>query len=308
MNLFLGGFNCEVDILKQVTGIENDIKIVSTDIIFANISETNLKAAAQLLFYLNHLSVILANCPFIEFNKWFGIWSLFYNDLFKRQPPSKIILTLNRIMKTTSNLSKTAADEIFMRTSTMMSLKYENIQASLPQKLQNSSFTGVSSILQSSKGTCCTFAQIAHFTITYNLSLVSTVTNHPVHIITNENEISPSALIPFCDFGGNKEMGVKINQFDGPVCNSFQAKIQNDQLCYEIDLNKNTNNIYKASKLGFRFILDYNEDRQVIMTNDKNPVVKDEANWFDDFNRNAEADKDKHAMIYLNTIGKRIPG
>ena len=103
-------------------------------------------------------------------------------------------------------------------------------------------------------------------------------------------------------------MGVKIDQFDDPVCNSFQAKIQNDQLCYEIDLNKNANNIYKASKLGFRFILDYNEDRQVIMTNNKNPVSKDEANWFDDFNRNAEADKDKHAMIYLDTIGKRRPG
>ena len=150
-----------------------------------------------------------------------------------------------------------------------------------------------------------------YITITYNLSLVSTlstITNHPVHIVTNENEISPSAFIPFCDFGGNKEMGVRIDQFDGPVCNSFQAKVQNDQLCYEIDLNKIANNMNKALKLGFRFILDYNEDRQIIMTNNKHPVAKEEANWFDDFNRNAEADKDKHAMIYLNTIGKRIPG
>ena len=33
-------------------------------------------------------------------------------------------------------------------------------------------------------------------------------------------------------------MGVNIKQFDVPVCNSFKAKILNDQLCYEIDLNK----------------------------------------------------------------------
>ena len=33
-------------------------------------------------------------------------------------------------------------------------------------------------------------------------------------------------------------MGVKIDQFDVPVCNSFQAKILNDQLCYEVDLKR----------------------------------------------------------------------
>ena len=57
-------------------------------------------------------------------------------------------------------------------------------------------------------------------------------------------------------------MGIKIDQFDDPVCNSFQAKIQNDQLCYEVDLNKyvNEQNTNKALKSGFRFILDYNKD------------------------------------------------
>ena len=103
-------------------------------------------------------------------------------------------------------------------------------------------------------------------------------------------------------------VGEKVEELGHYACNSFRPIVQNDQLCYEIDLNENAYNMNKALKLGFRFILDYNEDRQVIMTNDKNPVAKDEANWFDDFNRNAEADKDKHAMIYLDTIGKRRPG
>ena len=64
-------------------------------------------------------------------------------------------------------------------------------------------------------------------------------------------------------------MGTKIDEFDVPVCNSFQAKIQNDQLCYEVDLDKfsKLNNIDNELKLGFAFILDCNEDRQVSIEN-----------------------------------------
>ena len=65
------------------------------------------------------------------------------------------------------------------------------------------------------------------------------ITNHPVHIFDNtQKKLSPSSFIPFCDFGGNKEaMGVKIDKYQQPVCNSFEARILNDQLCYEVDPN-----------------------------------------------------------------------
>ena len=33
-------------------------------------------------------------------------------------------------------------------------------------------------------------------------------------------------------------MGKKIDKFSLPVCNSFKAKILNDQLCYELDVNE----------------------------------------------------------------------
>ena len=66
---------------------------------------------------------------------------------------------------------------------------------------------------------------------------IDSVTNHPVHIITKDNKISTSAFIPFCEFGGNmSSMGVKINQFQIPVCNSFKPKILNSQNCYDVDL------------------------------------------------------------------------
>ena len=68
---------------------------------------------------------------------------------------------------------------------------------------------------------------------------VSRLTNHPVHIQDKDGNLSPTALIPFCDFGGNMSvMGVKIDQFDVPVCNSFRPKIVQDQLCYTVDPNK----------------------------------------------------------------------
>ena len=136
----------------------------------------------------------------------------------------------------------------------------------------------------------------------YILDLDNTVINHPVHIMSNDNKTSPSAFIPFCEFGGNmSSVGVKIDQFDVPVCNSFQDKILNDQLCYEVDLNKfsNKNNIANELKLGFNFIMDYNEDRQV--TFDENDEEEKEVSLASSI---VESDQDLNAFIYLNSIGE----
>ena len=108
-------------------------------------------------------------------------------------------------------------------------------------------------------------------------------------------------MIPFCEFGGNLTgTGSKIEQFELPVCNSFEAKIQNDQLCYEVDLNKfsNNHNIDRGLDLGFSFIMDYNEDRQVTFAKNfrKKKVIGLTSSIF-------ETDQDQEAFIYLNTIG-----
>ena len=91
---------------------------------------------------------------------------------------------------------------------------------------------------------------------------------HPVHIINKNKQLSPSAFIPFCEFGGNiSVMGVTMDMFDVPVCNSFYEKVSNDQLCYEVDLHRfsNVNNIEKELKSGLAFIMDYNEDRHIAL-------------------------------------------
>ena len=95
-------------------------------------------------------------------------------------------------------------------------------------------------------------------------------------------------------------VGVKIDQFDVPVCNSFQAKILNDQLCYEVDLQKfsDANHIQEETKIGFSFLLDYNEDRQVTL----DPDIKRQN--FGLTNNFEGLDQDQQAFVHLDTIGK----
>ena len=97
-------------------------------------------------------------------------------------------------------------------------------------------------------------------------------------------------------------VGVRTKMFDQPVCNSFEAKILNDQVCYEIDLQRysNKDNIDKELTLGLTFILDYNEDRQVTC-NDIPNMVNDE----DDALISSKVDSEMtgNAVIYINTIG-----
>ena len=127
--------------------------------------------------------------------------------------------------------------------------------------------------------------------------------NHPVHLVNNDGSLSPSALIPFCDFGGNmSSMGKKIKEFKVSVCNSFQEKIINDELCYEVDLDKYSNkqNIEDELKYGFALVFSYNEDRQISFGENKVVSTSEESLIKDIVNHDNTLD----GKIFVNTIGK----
>ena len=129
---------------------------------------------------------------------------------------------------------------------------------------------------------------------------------HPIHLVSEVNTTSPSAFIPFCDFGGNmSSMGIKIEGLDVPVCNSFQARILYDQLCYEVDLNKfsHKENLDRELKLGLNFLMDYNEDRQLDVENNLKMLVGSEDTLA---TKLIESDDNQHASIYFNTIGNYL--
>ena len=84
-----------------------------------------------------------------------------------------------------------------------------------------------------------------------------------------EGHLFPTALIPFCEFGGRIDvMGVKIEQIKEPVCNSFRPVVIRDQLCYQVDPNEYKDKINLNSELSLSLYLSYNEDRELKDIND----------------------------------------
>ena len=87
-----------------------------------------------------------------------------------------------------------------------------------------------------------------------------------MHILDKDGNLLPSAFIPFCAFGTNiSTLGVKIDKFGIPVCNSFKAKVLNDQLCYEVDVKEVIDKqvLKKELDIGLMLLIDHNEDREV---------------------------------------------
>ena len=277
-----GLYELTVDKRSQITAVEMSLKIEASEYRYENITSESLLTAAEMFIYLTI-------CPgkFNSVNptearqKWFQAWYRLYNDLFSTHSLDQILLTLNRLMKSGSGDKNDLQrnQKLFKKTATLLKLQYENIHRLLP---------GLTS------------SNISEDKVKINPMDFPRIL-HPVHIINKENSTSQSAFIPFCEIGGNMSaMGVDIDQFNFPVCNSFKEKVLNDQLCYEVDLNRfvNVNTIDRDLELGFTFIMDYNEDRQVtfdrIISNRENIGLTTSI---------VESDHHQHAFIYLNTIG-----
>ena len=125
--------------------------------------------------------------------------------------------------------------------------------------------------------------------------------NHPVHLVNADKKLFPSAFIPFCGFGG-KIMGQMIPNLKIPVCDSFQPRLLNDQLCYEIDLHNITNDEKPSNedvKSGFVFVMDYNEDREGVSEDNS---TLDEEDGFVKMLKEQVHDEN-HATIHLDTMG-----
>ena len=120
---------------------------------------------------------------------------------------------------------------------------------------------------------------------------IQRITSHPVHLIDNIGTLNPTALVPFCSVSDNySAMGVKIDQIDVSVCNSFRPKIKRDQLCYTVDLNKIKQKMNLKDTITFSFFIDYNEDREF-------------SSIHDDSKANSKKAKSARDGIIIETIG-----
>ena len=102
-------------------------------------------------------------------------------------------------------------------------------------------------------------------------------------------------------------MGVKIDKFDIPVCNSFTEGVLNNQLCYKVDPNNfmQRKNIVEGFKAGITLVLDYNEDREVSYGTQNGDGIKEDEEE-DIMDILVQTDSKQEALIYLNTIGMSI--
>ena len=113
--------------------------------------------------------------------------------------------------------------------------------------------------------------------------------------------MSPSAFIPFCELVGNMS---SVGSFSVPVCNIFKAKIRYHQLCYEVNLNRFTNRDHIGENLnkGLILLLDSMKIGMQVKSYESDVRVGSAGLY----NRRilAQNKEDKHANIYINTIGK----
>ena len=92
-----------------------------------------------------------------------------------------------------------------------------------------------------------------------------------------------------------------------PVCTSFQEQVFNDQLCYQIDVNKLIKLNVAAedrSKLGLTFAIDINEERQVQVLSAELTGGSFHENILDAAIMRME--ENQKALIYIGSLGEKI--
>ena len=100
-------------------------------------------------------------------------------------------------------------------------------------------------------------------------------------------------------------LGRKAKGFQAPVCSAFTRKIVNNQLCYEVDLNRFRDQVdWKESlQSGLSLVIDTNDEYDVrkLMTENRN--IKTEEDVLDSYFKNNWQEK---FSIILKTISKYL--
>ena len=219
---------------ENIRAVEDKLNLnLSTNTISEDVGQETLETAAEMFTYLNY-------CPPEPFK---NLVRLFRQDLFKsgNLASKDILLALASIIQSSQNAIKESSTRVLRKTMKILNLvQHENIE--------NVGMFNDNSTKES----------------LFNEEL-QRVTNHPVHIMDPTGTLSPTALVPFCSFGGDMSvMGVKIDQFDVPVCNSFSPKIVKDQLCFTVNPNKYKKSVKDQGELSLTLFMNLNEERQLL--------------------------------------------
>ena len=118
----------------MMIAVEQQLGFQSSELALTNMTHGALNIAVKIFFYLYSCpGQVAPEAKPPEMQRWFQSWFQFYKDLFKTKSQDDIILTLNRMMKSNINNYKNIQmnQKLFIKTSTLLKLKYEEIQKSL---------------------------------------------------------------------------------------------------------------------------------------------------------------------------------
>ena len=215
--------------------------------------------------------IYLVDCPDDKLKGWINT----YTSLMEGDNMVGLLSTLGDVVTNSQQQADSLiARRILVSWSAMLNLTNKDIETMMiaPSKLKTLESPGnrefvSEDILQGEYSPC----KVSTDEDISDLDTIQRLSTHPVHIIDEAGELSPSALIPFCDLGGRMSLtGVQHTQFSMPVCTAFTRKVLFDQLCYEADLN-----LYKESlspeefNVGFSFLVDLNHNRQTSLVTEE---------------------------------------
>ena len=104
------------NIMSDLEAVERDLQVQSNEYIYHNITEVNLREGAELFLYLYPCSDKL------------NPWIIFYSNLFEYQPTNHILLTINRILKSSNAHQKeelkTIAKKLLLKIHSFSSLNF----------------------------------------------------------------------------------------------------------------------------------------------------------------------------------------
>ena len=261
----------EDDISDLVKSVEDHLGLESDSTVHENITEESMRTASEMLTYLSFCP------PEAEMDAKRKELDL----SLKVYSPKEVLIILNRLLRANrTNLPYRDAFSRFLeKLRKAWNLQYKEIQALMT-------------------GNNCEDCRLSQKLI--DNPKLAAIANHPVHIVNEEGNTSPSSFIPFCWFGDNKSISIKNEKFNVPVCNSFKPKLRNDQVCYEMDPNKLLNGGQTANKIALFLLFDENKDRQLKSSMDRtrNETFEDKENFMPNFR------DQKETTIFLDTIGK----
>ena len=262
--------------------METKLGMTSNYKILENVKKETLQLAAEMFTYLNF-------CP----KKLDSV--LMYQQIFKKATAKDILLALNSIRRKSTSFDKNIVEQVWSFVTNKLNItSYKKLKSYTNESFSVSATWTLDMPLKGKQNS--TSSELLMLFAISELGILGRVFNHPVHIEKINDEWTPSALIPFCEFGRSMSvMGNKIDQFGVPVCNSFKSKIYKDQLCYSVDPNIYRDSI-QSKELSLILAIDYNEDRQFLYNKKDKKQTKNKGS----FEGNAEKSS---AFVIVETIG-----